>query len=84
MYEILSKYHSLCLLKVDKSNKINRAKFMQNGSCGYILKPNQDNDFMAQAGYNFTLKFYSFFLEFSFKDKADIWELFSKWEPIRN
>ena len=57
---------------------------MQNGNCGYILKRNQDDDFMAQAGYNFTLKFYSFFLEFSFKDKADIWELFSKWEPIRN
>ena len=57
---------------------------MQNGSCGYILKPKQDNDFMTQAGDNFISKFYFFFLEFCFTDKADIWELFSEWEPNRN
>ena len=27
------------LLQADRSNMYNRAKFLQNGKCGYILKP---------------------------------------------
>lgn len=60
-------------LKVDRSNKINRAKFMQNGCCGYVLKPKQNNGLRTQAGENFISKFYFYILEFYFKDKADIW-----------
>ena len=48
--------------------------FMQNGRCGFILKPEPKNEFMAKAGINFISKFiFILFLGVDSKDQADFW-----------
>ena len=36
-------------IQSDKINMMNRAKFLQNGSCGYVLKPDYGDCYTLQS-----------------------------------